>query len=181
MHHSKMTLAILALLWAATANATIIITGVTTGLVLGSLAALKGAALLGYAVGKKKGHFGHHFFKRSVGEVGAENQAEEHLLSTVGKLDPSGCILKLLCHLQFKEEASRTPEEEVLVQMFGNRTGALTSHSAAFVYASEIGSRNRDPAVCERYFSQCPFRGEEVSGLLQESWACGMQVLPKER
>ncbi|XP_064122478.1 uncharacterized protein LOC135226699 [Macrobrachium nipponense] len=145
MHHNKLTLAAMTLLWAATANATIIITGVTTGLVLGA-------------------------------------EAEEHLLSTVGKLDPSGCVLKLLCHLQFKEESSRTPEEEVLVQMFGNGTEALSSHSAAFVFASEIGSRNRDPAVCERYFSQCPFRGEEVSGLLQESWACGgLRDLPKER
>ncbi|XP_066948427.1 uncharacterized protein [Macrobrachium rosenbergii] len=177
MHASKLFLFSVALAWIASVDATFAIAGASTGLILGGLAVLKGAALLGYAVGKKKKFAAKPFiFKRSVhGEVLANDQEETELFSAVEKLDPTGCIPKLLCHLQFKEEALRTPEENVLVQMFSNRPDAQGSYGSAFAFAAEVGQKGGDSTICEEHFKSCPYSKDNVSEMLQESWGCALK------
>ncbi|XP_066948428.1 uncharacterized protein [Macrobrachium rosenbergii] len=163
MHFSKLILAVVALTWVSTTDA--LLPFATPALILGGLAVLKGAAIFTLIGGPFKG-------KRSADDALAREQSEAALLSTVENLDPSGCILKLLCHLQFKEESTRTPEENTLVQMFSGKAEGLTSQSAAFVFAAEIGSKNKDAAVCEKYFNKCPYTSDEVGNLLHQSWGC---------
>ncbi|XP_068210744.1 uncharacterized protein [Palaemon carinicauda] len=164
MHFSKLILAMVALTWASTTDA--LLPFAAPALIVGGLAVLKGAAIVALLAGPLG------IGKRSVDDVLAREQSEAALLSTVENLDPSGCILKLVCHLQFKEESARTPEENTLVQMFSGKTEALTSHSAAFVFAAELGSKNKDASVCEKYFNKCPYTNEVVGNLLQQSWGC---------
>nr|XP_027207619.1 uncharacterized protein LOC113801011 [Penaeus vannamei] len=75
--------------------------------VIGGLAALKGAAILGFAIGR---NLGGRRFRKST-ETRADED-ENLLLSTVGQLDPNGCILKLICLLQTKDQSTLTPEED---------------------------------------------------------------------
>ncbi|XP_068210743.1 uncharacterized protein [Palaemon carinicauda] len=177
MHSSHLILLSVALASIASVDATFAIAGASTGLILGGLAALKGAALLGYAIGKKKKTLSKPlFFKRSVdGQVHVQDEEETELLSAVEKMDPTGCIPKLLCHLQFKEESRRTPEENVLVQMFSNTSDDQGSYSSAFAYAAEIGRKGVDSSVCEEHFHSCPYSKDNVSDMLQESWGCALR------
>ncbi|KAK7028805.1 hypothetical protein SK128_010380 [Halocaridina rubra] len=141
----RLLLASLAISWLAFADATFLFgAGLPQFAVLSGLAALKGLYLTG----------------------------EKTLLSAVQQLDPNGCIQKLLCRLQFKEEANRTHEENALVKMFSKGAETITSYNAAFVYASAIGSTSADPKVCDKYFSKCPVSNEELGKLLQQSWGC---------
>ncbi|XP_042887601.1 uncharacterized protein LOC122263289 [Penaeus japonicus] len=192
MHARNLPLAFLLVSWAV---ASCEASGVFGGLV-GGLAVLKGAALVGYAVGRHSrynrrhyharpryhgGHSGGRLYRygRSV-DPDTDDDAEEGtnlLLSTVGQLDPDGCILKLLCLLQTRSESSLTPEEEGLVQMFSNNSETMSSYNAAFVYATDVGTRTRDPAVCERLFPKCSLREDQLSRLLQSVWGCASDFL----
>ncbi|XP_064122642.1 uncharacterized protein LOC135226878 [Macrobrachium nipponense] len=171
-------------------------------LALGGLAALKGAALVGLAVHKHK-KFGHHYQTpqyygaphggygyghgygygyrryrkgRSADDTSFEEYGEDLLLSTVGQLDPNGCVLKLLCQAHVKKVAARSLEEAILVDLFSNGTGKLTSQSAAFVFATDIGVKTQDPLACKKYFPNCPLSEGQLSGLLQMAWGCGLNV-----
>ncbi|XP_027207619.2 uncharacterized protein [Penaeus vannamei] len=140
--------------------------------VIGGLAALKGAAILGFAIGR---NLGGRRFRKST-ETRADED-ENLLLSTVGQLDPNGCILKLICLLQTKDQSTLTPEEDLLLGMFANNTETLSSYNAAFVYAKEIGTKTRSPHVCKRFFPKCPLRDEQLAGLLHQAWGCGPDLL----
>lgn len=102
------------------------------------------------------------------------------LLSTVSQLDQSGCILKMLCRLQTKQEGTRTQEEDLLVNMFVNGTESITSYNAAFVYAADIGSKTHNTAVCDKFFNKCPLSDGELSTLLRQAWGCGLQIQQEE-
>ncbi|XP_047472352.1 uncharacterized protein LOC125027357 [Penaeus chinensis] len=143
--------------------------------VIGGLAALKGAAILGYAVGRSLG--GRRF--RKSAETRAD-EGENLLLSTVGQLDPNGCILKLICLLQTKDQSTLSPEEDLLLGMFANSTEALSSYNAAFVYATEIGTKTRSPRACKKFFPRCPLRDDQLAGLLHRAWGCGPDLLFEE-
>lgn len=110
--------------------------------------------------------------KRSVDDPAEEK--ENVLLSTVSELDQNGCIRKMLCQLQTKEETFRTPEEKLLAKLFANTTENITTYNAAFVYATDIGLKTRNAAVCAKVFNKCPLGDAELSDLLQETWGCGL-------
>nr|XP_027208524.1 uncharacterized protein LOC113802193 [Penaeus vannamei] len=138
----------------------------SVGGVVGGLAVLKGAALVGYAVerhrrynrqlyhGRSRYHRGyngrrHYRYGRSV-DPDTEQDADEGknmLLSIVGQLDPDGCILKMLCNLQTRSPSSLSPEEDLLVDMFSNNTETMSSYNAAFVYAADRTAAER-PSEC---------------------------------
>ncbi|KAK7028806.1 hypothetical protein SK128_010381 [Halocaridina rubra] len=182
-----------ALTWVAAVESFLVLAG-AAALAVAGLAALKGAAIVGYAAGRHHrqrsyyrsygssrgrsyhGHYGRYRHYRSVEDVAASEASEDMLLSTIGKLDPNGCILKLLCSLQFKEEANLSLQESVLLDMFDNNTETLTSYNTAFIYASELGYINQDPLTCDTYFPRCPLRGDHLSGLLQQAWGCGFDL-----
>ncbi|XP_037791078.1 uncharacterized protein LOC119586423 [Penaeus monodon] len=163
----------------------------STGGLVGGLAILKGAALVSYAVGRHQrynrgrshyhgGYNGrrHYRYGRSV-DPDTEEDADEGknlLLSTVGQLDPDGCILKMLCHLQTRSHSSLTPEENLLVDMFSNNTENMASYNAAFVYAMNVGTKTHDPSVCNGLFPKCSLREEQLSGLLRRVWGCASDL-----
>nr|XP_027208525.1 uncharacterized protein LOC113802194 [Penaeus vannamei] len=149
----------------------------SVGGVVGGLAILKGAALVDYAVGRHRrynrrhyhgrsrylgGYSGrrHYRYGRSV-DPDTEQDADEGknmLLSTVGHLDPDGCILKMLCNLQTRSPSSLTPEEDLIVDMFSNNTETMSTYNAAFVYATDVGTKTRDPSVCKKLPQMFPQR-----------------------
>ncbi|XP_068210742.1 uncharacterized protein [Palaemon carinicauda] len=192
MRNSTLISASFAVTWICAAE------GVLLGaaLALGGLAALKGAALVGLHSHKHKKKYHHrphyymphyhtpHFYGRpyrgyrkgrSV-DASFEEYGEDILLSTVEKLDPNGCILKLLCQAHIKGEEARSLEEAILVDMFSNSTETLTSYNTAFVFATDIGVKTQDPSACKKYFPKCPMDEGELSGLLQMAWGCGVNV-----
>nr|XP_027208523.1 uncharacterized protein LOC113802192 [Penaeus vannamei] len=133
----------------------------SVGGLVGGMSILKGAALVDYAVGRHRrynrrhyhgrpryhgGYSGrrHYRYGRSV-DPDTEQDADEGknmLLSTVGQLDPDGCILKMLCNLQTRSPSSLTPEEDLIVDMFSNNTETMSSYNAAFVYATDVGTKD---------------------------------------
>lgn len=192
MRSSHLLVAVLCLSWLVAAEGIIVLAGAAAvgaaALAIGGLAALKGAAIVGYAAGRhhRRYHgrsYGHyrqprykyHRYGRSVDP--AADEGEDLLLATVGQLDPNGCILKMLCQLQTKDESTLTLEEDLLLGMFANSTETLSSFNAAFVYATDIGSKTRDPSVCKKFFPKCPLGDKELDGLLQMAWGCGAAFL----
>ncbi|XP_037793455.1 uncharacterized protein LOC119588904 [Penaeus monodon] len=195
MQARNLPLALLLVCWAiASCEATLSIGGL-----VGGLAVLKGAALVGYAVGRhqryNRGHYHgrshyhggyngrrHYRYGRSV-DPDTEEDADEGknlLLSTVGQLDPDGCILKMLCHLQTRSHSSLTPEENLLVDMFSNNTETMSSYNAAFVYATDVGTKTRDPSVCNGLFPKCSLKEEQLSGLLRRVWGCASDLFRED-
>ncbi|XP_066948425.1 uncharacterized protein [Macrobrachium rosenbergii] len=196
MRNSSLLSAIVLVTWISSSSEAVLL---GAALALGGLAALKGAALVGLAVHKHK-KFGHHYqtphyygapiggfgYRRyrkgrsadtsAAADTSFEEYGEDLLLSTVGKLDPNGCVLKLLCQAHIKKAAERSLEEAILVNMFSNGTGKLTSPSAAFVFATDIGVKTRDPSACKKYFPNCPLNEGQLTGLLQMAWGCGLNV-----
>ncbi|XP_037793465.1 uncharacterized protein LOC119588915, partial [Penaeus monodon] len=191
MHARNLPLVLLLVCWAvASCEASL-----STGGLVGGLAVLKGAALVSYAVGRHQrynrrlyhgrshyrgGYNGkrHYRYGRSV-DPDTEQDADEGknlLLSTVGQLDPDGCILKMLCHLQTRSHSSLTPEEDLLVDMFSNNTENMASYNAAFVYATDVGTKTRDPSVCNGLFPKCSLKEEQLSGLLRRVWGCASDL-----
>ncbi|XP_047472662.1 uncharacterized protein LOC125027594 [Penaeus chinensis] len=195
MHARNLPLVLLLACWAvASSEASLSIGGL-----VGGLAILKGAALVSYAVGRhqryNRGHYhgrshyhggyngrSHYRYGRSV-DPDTEANADEGknlLLSTVGQLDPDGCILKMLCHLQTMSHSTLTPEENLLVDMFSNKTETMSSYNAAFVYATDVGTKTRDPSVCNGLFPKCSLREEQLSGLLRRVWGCASDLFRED-
>jgi len=159
--------------------------------ILGRLAILKGAAAVGFALGRRQGqrrthyqqyhypgHYHHHYrYGRSIEPEAGE--AEDLLLATATRLDTDGCIKKLLCLLQTKNPETLTPEEDLLQGMFTNATD-ITASGANFVYASDIGAKTHDAATCKKFFSKCSYGQEELTGLLQQSWGCSENLFPED-
>jgi len=178
---------------------------IAAALALGGLAALKGAALVGYSAGRHNryyrrhgyyggrsygnyhGHYGNGYgyknhgyrYGRSVENSPAE-EGEDLLLSAVGQLDPNGCVLKLLCQIQIKDESKRTLEEAILVDMFANNTESLSAYNEAFVYATDIGIKSRDISACKKYFPNCPLNENQLDSLLNQAWGCGFNFGQEE-
>ncbi|XP_063610401.1 uncharacterized protein LOC134784295 [Penaeus indicus] len=195
MQARNLPLVLLLVCWAvASSEASLSIGGL-----VGGLAILKGAALVSYAVGRhqryNRGHYHgrslyhggyngrrHYRYGRSVDPDTEENadEGKNLLLSTVGQLDPDGCILKMLCHLQTRSHSSLMPEENVLVDMFSNNTETMSSYNAAFVYATDVGTKTRDPSVCNGLFPKCSLKEEQLSGLLRRVWGCASDLFRED-
>ncbi|XP_047472648.1 uncharacterized protein LOC125027588 [Penaeus chinensis] len=107
---------------------------------------------------------------RSV-EAATIGEGERLLLFAAGHLDTNGCIFKLLCHLQAKEESRRTPDEHLLVSIFNSEL--LSSFGAAFARALDVGRKAQDSSECTRTFPNCPLAEADLADLLQQAWGCG--------
>ncbi|KAK8753244.1 hypothetical protein OTU49_003481 [Cherax quadricarinatus] len=150
------------------------------------LSALRGAAYYGYYASRRDDVYRYHKrryrgphqrsnkqrYGRSIRNP--PSKEENLLLSAVGQLDHEGCILKLLCHLQTREEDARSLEENVLVDMFANITE--TSYNAPFIHALYIGTNTYNPTECNSYFSKCPLNDVQLGDLLQQAWSCGSNL-----
>lgn len=64
--------------------------------------------------------------------------------------------------------------------MFANGTETLTTYNAAFVYATDIGGKTKDSAMCDKYFAKCPLNDDQLAGLLKQAWGCGFNVFDEE-
>ncbi|KAK8383464.1 hypothetical protein O3P69_015736 [Scylla paramamosain] len=161
MRSAVLTLAVVASCWALAASTP------TFGL-LGPLVGLKViGGLLGGFGGSRFG-----IFKRSVDQQQQQQQEAPEMLTMVAQLDPQGCLLKLLCHLEAKEAEALSRHEVILAGLFRDASDAATPSSAAFTYAVGIGNKSRDAAVCDKVFSKCPLKYSQLSAVLEESWAC---------
>ncbi|KAK8383563.1 hypothetical protein O3P69_015790 [Scylla paramamosain] len=100
-----------------------------------------------------------HLRKRSLQDLQTEGilgdlsdesleEAEDMLWNTALNWDPTGCSLKLLCHLQELPQGNATMEESVLAYLF--------SHAP------------QQTQYCLQNFSMCPFSGGELRHLLQQ-------------
>lgn len=177
MRAGTVLIALVAVSWVAVTEATVVVTGTAaTVLALKGLAVLKGAAIAGHVLGSRRRH--HHHHKRSI--ESQEQDEDNILLSTVGQLDSNGCILKLLCHLQVKDEASRTTEENILIEKFTNGIDVRTIYNEAFVSAIGIGRKTHDAVTCNKNFPKCPLDEGQLGGLLRQAWGCGFDIFGDE-
>ncbi|KAK7028800.1 hypothetical protein SK128_010375 [Halocaridina rubra] len=189
MYLGNLLISLLALnTWVAAADGIIIVTG--TAVAAAAFAALKGAAFIKLAGGlthsdvkhhlHKKEHVAlrHHIHSRSL--EGELQETENVLLSSVQYLDPSGCVLKLLCQLEAENRNNRTFEENILLELFSNNPETMSVFNAAFVGAAIIGGRTRDAAVCDITFPRCPLDDAQLRSLLQKAWGCGFDLMGEQ-
>ncbi|XP_047472562.1 uncharacterized protein LOC125027521 [Penaeus chinensis] len=137
--------------------------------------ALKGAVFIGVIIaGALDG--GTLVKKRSVSQI---SEIESELLSTIGQLDTHGCIMKMLCILQTESPESRTPEENVLVDLLSSSVLTFSNEVNATVLNSseEGGVPNHSAEDCNAFFSMCAYEKEILRGLLRHVFSCGMPSL----
>ncbi|XP_066948403.1 uncharacterized protein [Macrobrachium rosenbergii] len=193
---NKTLIALLAISWVAAseslfllgttaaAGATVAAAAATAAAVtVAGIAALKGALVLEAALGDGRGgsRRNQNQSKRSIAAVQEEaveqrqhlRDGENLILATIERFDPDGCIFKLLCHLQVKDESSRTIEENLLVKMFSNNTDIAKDYNAAFVNAAVIGGTTRDDRACSASFPNCPLSVWQLESLVKDAWGCG--------
>ncbi|ROT84448.1 hypothetical protein C7M84_022365 [Penaeus vannamei] len=171
----------------------------SVGGVVGGLAVLKGAALVGYAVerhrrynrqlyhGRSRYHRGyngrrHYRYGRSV-DPDTEQDADEGknmLLSIVGQLDPDGCILKMLCNSRRGVPPASAQRRTSSSTCSPNNTETMSSYNAAFVYAADVGTKTRDPSVCNKLFPKCSLSEQQLSGLLRRVWGCASNLFRED-
>ncbi|XP_050729871.1 uncharacterized protein LOC127005208 isoform X2 [Eriocheir sinensis] len=110
--------------------------------------------------------------KRSVRD---DSDTQEMVLASVAQLDPNGCLLKLLCHLQTKDVSELSYHEKNLAGMFHETSEAATPYSTAFVYAVGVGNKSQNPATCEKIFAKCPLEYVQLTAVLKEVHSCPTQ------
>ncbi|XP_042890112.1 uncharacterized protein LOC122265030 [Penaeus japonicus] len=140
-----------------------------------SLLAMKGAFIIGYLIYEAADYkdVKEQRFRRSVSDH------ETLLISTVSQLDQHNCILKLLCQLETKAEDARTPQENLMVDLFSYHldTFAQVANASVLFPGNEIDGSALDGEMCDSYFSKCPLAEEQLRGLLQYVWSCGFPTL----
>nr|XP_045622343.1 uncharacterized protein LOC123772952 [Procambarus clarkii] len=62
-------------------------------------------------------------------ELQQVDEVQRLLMSAATQLDTDGCVLKLLCHLDTKEQEERTLQEDVLLNLFYNSPEMLSSYN----------------------------------------------------
>lgn len=82
--------------------------------------------------------------------------------------------MKLLCLLEVKQEAARTEDEKVLVEMFSNQTDSMTSYNAPFVVAADLGAKTHDSAFCEKFYNKCTLSEAKLSAVLHKARGCDL-------
>ncbi|XP_037791045.1 uncharacterized protein LOC119586392 [Penaeus monodon] len=114
--------------------------------------------------------------KRAVSQI---SEIESELLSTIGQLDTHGCIMKMLCILQTEPPETRTPEENVLVELLSNSVLTFSNEvNATVLHPSEEGGVPSHSAEdCDAFFSMCAYEKEILRGLLRQVFSCGMPSL----
>nr|XP_027206597.1 uncharacterized protein LOC113800069 [Penaeus vannamei] len=137
--------------------------------------ALKGAVFIGVIIaGALDG--GTLVKKRSVRQI---SEIESELLSTISQLDTHGCLMKMLCILQTESPESRTPEENVLVDLLSRSVLTFSNEvNATVLYPNEEGGVPSHSAEdCDGFFSMCPYEREILKGLFRQVFGCGMPSL----
>merc|ERR1712062_394923 len=149
----------------------------TAGLstVLAALGALKlGAALLlltsgegeeeeatcGAPVEEEYGAPGRFRTRRSAG--GADLGS---VMGLVEALDRSNCAKQLVCQLNTKAEAQRSPEERLIISLFSkDRRVASKTTVAEFELAAKIGRSSRSEEECGNIYTSagCPYTSRQM-------------------
>ncbi|XP_042857687.1 uncharacterized protein LOC122243980, partial [Penaeus japonicus] len=122
---------------------------------VGGLAAIQGAAWLGYLAGRISKTRTEEKNKRSL-------QPDNLILSAVHELDSYDCVKKMLCHIESLDSNSRTQQEGLLLKMFG----------LPFSKDSEVKGKAKEAVVCDQMYSKCPLDQGLLRGLLNVTWGC---------
>ncbi|XP_027206602.2 uncharacterized protein [Penaeus vannamei] len=92
------------------------------------------------------------------------------LFSTLRWMDTQACVPKMLCQLDLTAAATRTPEENKIVEVLTNNLDSFSHHANASALRPEVVDLlTRDPEadVCGALFSQCPIEGKLMRDFLQ--------------
>nr|XP_027206605.1 uncharacterized protein LOC113800077 [Penaeus vannamei] len=135
--------------------------------ILGGLAAVQGAAWLGYLEGRKSQ------IRDQIEEKPKRSLEPENLiLSAVHEFDPFGCMKKMLCHIEATASSNRTQQEELLLRMLSGHV-LLTSDELPSSKDSEGEEEAKDgAAICDQRFSECPIKSGLLRSLLDMTWRC---------
>ena len=90
------------------------------------------------------------------------------MLGLVESLDQSNCAKQLVCQINAKNVEERTPEESVIIAMFGKQYGGASKLSMAeFEFAAKIGATSGSELVCQDVYSSCPYSAKQILALFK--------------
>jgi len=99
----------------------------------------------------------------------AELSELDSVMELVETLDRSNCAKQLVCQLHTKEEARRSPEENLVISLFGkNRRQASKTSVAEFGLAAKIGRSSQSESECQNYYTTCPYTSRQMMTFFQE-------------
>ena len=98
----------------------------------------------------------------------AQTEADT-IIGLVETLDQSHCAKQLVCQIHAKDVALRTPEESVIIAMFGKQPGVSASKLslAEFELAAKIGATSGSELVCQDAYSTCPYNARQILALFK--------------
>merc|ERR1712227_895864 len=101
--------------------------------------------------------------RRTVSQTEADS-----MLGLVESLDQSNCAKQLVCQINAKNVEERTPEESVIIAMFGKQYGGASKLSMAeFEFAAKIGATSGSELVCQDVYSSCPYSAKQILALFK--------------
>ena len=86
-------------------------------------------------------------------------------MGLVEALDKSNCAKQLVCQLNTKEEAQRTPEERLIISLFSkDKRLASKTTVAEFDLAAKIGRSTRSEEECGNFYTSvgCPYTSRQM-------------------
>ena len=86
-------------------------------------------------------------------------------MGLVEALDKSNCAKQLVCQLNTKEEALRTPEERLIISLFSkDRRVASKTTVAEFELAAKIGRSSGSEEECGNIYTSagCPYTSRQM-------------------
>jgi len=87
------------------------------------------------------------------------------VMGLVEALDRSNCAKQLICQLNTKEAAQRTPEERLIMSLFSkDRRLASKTTLAEFDLAAKIGRSSRSEEECGNFYTSagCPYTSRQM-------------------
>merc|ERR1712226_1351176 len=138
----------------------------TAGLstVLAALGALKlGAALLLLTSSQEEEEYAAPVRFRTRRSTGGADLGS--VMGLVEALDRSNCAKQLICQLNTKEAAQRTPEERLIMSLFSkDRRLASKTTLAEFDLAAKIGRSSRSEEECGNFYTSagCPYTSRQM-------------------
>jgi len=98
----------------------------------------------------------------------ASQTEADSMLGLVESLDQSNCAKQLVCQINAKNVEERTPEESVIIAMFGKQYGGASKLSMAeFEFAAKIGATSGSELVCQDVYSSCPYSAKQILALFK--------------
>ncbi|XP_063592548.1 uncharacterized protein LOC134769736 [Penaeus indicus] len=136
--------------------------------ILGGLAAVQGAAWLGYLAGEKS-RIRNEEEEEAKEKPKRSIEPENLILLAVHELDPFGCVKKMLCHIEAADINNRTQQEELLLRTLNGYT-FLTSIELPSSKDSEGEGAEDAAALCDQLFSKCPLGRGLLREILNMTW-----------